>query len=276
MSDTAVAPVDAGAQLERAQVGALLKKLSKGQPLTEQQLEQVRAWQARQTEPIEEPKKRGRKRLPIIPKIGPHSSARDVQKAVVAEARERVAKGRTLQNHHSRALRDSWLLEDSVYLWPNLAAAAADCKVSATQMRNFGEQGCPGINPHSPIPKAPVLLWLLEKSYERGGDRGPTTDDERQLDMDYRRSKLAKLNSSLVFDAEDRAHAGVLKTMGTVRHYLKHGLPGAIFDTVAAAKGDRASAESAIADLIERELRRLEPPTPPHAPEPLPALEPQP
>lgn len=272
MNDATTAPVDVGAQLERAQIGALLKKLNKGQPLSDAQMEQVRAWQTKQQQPAEPPAKRGRKRKPIVPVIGPDSSARDVQMAVVAEARDRVAKGRPLQNHHSRALRDAWLLEESLHLWPNLAAAAADCKVSVTYMRDLGAQGCPGINPHSPIPKAPVLLFLLEQAHTRGGYRGPTTDDERQLDMDYRRTKLAKLNNSLVLDAEDRAHQGVLKTMGTVRHYLKHGLPGALFDTVAACKGDRAAAETAIADLIDIELRRMEP-QPPHRPNAVPVSE---
>jgi hypothetical protein len=258
----AAATANPADQIERAQMGALLKKLSKGQPLTASQLEQLNAWQAKQNAPPEQPAKRGRKRKPIIPKIGPDSSARDVQMAVVAEARARVAAGRTLQNHHNRALRDAWLLEESLHLWPNLAAAAADCKVSTSTLRSFGEQGCPGITPHSPIPKAPVLLWLLEQAHTRGGDRGPTSEDERQLDMAYRRSKLAKLNNELVFDAEDRAHAGIIKSMSRVRHHLKHALPGALFDLIVAAKGDRVAAEQAIADRIESDLRRLEPQPP--------------
>jgi hypothetical protein len=58
--------------------------------------------------------------------------------------------------------------------------------------------------------------------------------------------------------------------MGSVRHHLKHSLPGALFDVVAAANGDRTSAETAIADLIENELRRLEPAPPKPTTEPTP------
>lgn len=270
MSDAPTVPVDD--PIERAQMAALVKRLQAGTPLTDAHLRELRAYQereaAKKNPPPPTPTKRGRRPKAVIPKITAESSAREAQTALVLEAKQRMAAGRTLPNHLARALRDAWLLEDSVHIWPNLAAAAADCKVSVTTFRSFADQGCP-IEPHSPIAKAPVLAWLLDNAHQRGGDRGATTDTLEALEVQWRQAKLAKLNDHLIAEAEDRAHQGVLRTMGGVRHHLKHSLPGALFDVVAAAQGDRTAAETAIADLIENELRRLEPPAPkkPEAPQ---------
>ncbi len=254
---------DAPDIIERGQYAALVNRLKGGTPLSESQMEQVRSYQAKTaaaTAAAAAPTgKKGRKPRPILPALTAASSARDAQSHVVREARDRLAKGKTLANHHARALRDAWLMEESLHLWPSLAAAAADCKVSTSTLRSFGEQGCPGIEPHSPIPKAPVLLWLLENAHGRGGDRGATKDSLEQVELQWRQAKLAKMNDALSAEAEDRARQGVLTVMGAVRHHLRHSLPGALFDVVAAAKDDRSAAELAIADLIENELRRLEP-----------------
>lgn len=242
------------------QVVNLMKMMKDGKVLNSEQELRVKNYieAKKQKETPINNKKRGRNKKAIVPRGTPFTTMHDAQTAVVNEAKLRLQNNKPLANHHARALRDAWLLEMHVHIWPTLAAAAADLKISVSTMRNFAEEGCP-FEPHSPIAKAPVLSWLLHRAHERGGARGATTDDLEQIELQWRQAKLNKLNESLVAQAEDRAHQGVISTMSAVRHHLQHVLPGAICDIVASANGDRIAAEEQAIKLIENELRRLEP-----------------
>jgi hypothetical protein len=258
-------PTPTDLDIERAQVHALLKRLNAGTPLTEAQQKQVsnflaaeklKAEHINNNNPAEN--KRGRKKKIIVPRGTSFATMRDAQLAVVNEAKDRIAKNKPLANHHARALRDAWLLEQSLHIWPTLAAASADLKVSPQTLRNMAEQGCP-FEPHSPIAKAPVLAWLLERAHERGGNRGTTTVDLEDVSLQWQKAKLDKLNGRLIAEAEDRAQQGVIAVMTALRHHLQNTLPGMACDAVTQAHGNRNAAEEAIIKIIDRELVRLEP-----------------
>lgn len=270
MSDQATtspapAPSTDADKIERAQIAALIKRLSAGQPLTDNQLDQVRAYNKRQeaakTAATNPAPKRGRKPRPIIPMPAAPATMRDAQRLILTEALKRQQAGKPLLNHHARAIRDAWLLSDALYLWPDIAAAAAELMVSISTLRGWTGDGCPAIESHSPIPKPPVYQWLLANVHQRGGNRGATTEQIEDVELRYRQAKLAKLEDTLAAEAEDRARQGVITVMTTVRENLKHQLPGALFDAVAKCGTDRNAAEDAISRLIDHEIRRLEPAT---------------
>lgn len=205
--------------------------------------------------------KRGRKRKPAVPRElpPPTITVDQAMRAQLTIALRRSEQGKTLANHEQRVLRDAWLLDMAPYLWPTSAAAAADLGVSVGTFRAYKDQGCPGIEDHSPIPKHLVLAWLLRTSHQRGGKPGATINDAEELDNEWRRSKLARLNNTLITEAEDRAHQGVIHRMGQLRHHLQNGLPGVVFEVALANQGDRTAAEDAIAQAIDTELRRFVP-----------------
>lgn len=251
----------AGDQLDRAQMAALIKRLKAGQPLTDKQLDQVKAYiAAQEAQAAGTPaRKPGRPRRPVIPKLVAPATMRDAQKLILNEALDRQRAGKPLANHHARAIRDAWLLSDALYLWPDIAACAAELQVSISTVRAWAADGCPAIESHSPIPKPPVYQWMLAHVHTRGGERGGTTAQIEDVELRWRQAKLAKLEDSIAAEAEDRARQGVITVMTTVREHLKHQLPGAIYDAVAKHITDRNVAEDAVGQLIDHELHRLEP-----------------
>lgn len=231
--------------------------------------------------PLQLPKA-ARKRLqasqdPTEPAIAPNSAPAaaptpaDIDQAIkreLAAALQRSRDGHRLANHETRLLRDAWLHDQSMHLWPNLAAAAADLSISPSSLRAHGEAGCPGIEPHSPIPKAPVLAWLLKQAHTRGGDQGPTTATVEEMQL---RLLSAKVDSherrarELVQIAEDRATQGVIRAMSQLRAHLTTALPARLREAIQ-TEPDRAAAEATIASLIEQALRdhtRIDPPPEP-------------
>lgn len=192
------------------------------------------------------------------PPIGPQAVQEAMQRELAA-AMAKSTKGQRLANHEMRLLRDAWLHDQALHLWPTLVAAAADLSISPATLRSFADQGCPGVEPHSPIPKAPVLAWLLKRAHERGGDRGATSETVEELD---RKLKQAKLDTTerrvreIRQEAIDAARSGVQRAMAAVRHRLTATLPPHLVSTVR-DEPDRQAAEHAIATLIESALREI-------------------
>lgn len=176
--------------------------------------------------------------------------ALDRQLAVI---RKRADSGARLANHEMRLLKETWLREQSLHIWPSLEAAAADLGMSPSSLRAFKDQGCPGIEPHSPVPKAPVLQWLLKRAHERGGERFANSQVAEEADARWKLARAAEKEGSLVAQAEDRAQQGLLAACTALRARLLHVVPAAAYET-ARTEPDRAAAESRIAALIENAL----------------------
>jgi hypothetical protein len=216
--------------------------------------------------PAKPPTKRGRGRPPK--RVVPHddqtpngsdsaeptdvttAQAIDRQLAVV---RQRADSGARLANHEMRLLKETWLHEMSLHIWPSLDAAAADLGMSPSSLRAFKDQGCPGIEPHSPIPKSPVLAWLLKRAHERGGERFANTHVAEEADARWKLARAAEKERTLVAQAEDLAQQGLLTACTALRSRLLHALPAAIYET-ARTEPDRTAAESRIAALIENAI----------------------
>lgn len=208
------------------------------------------------------PKGRGRPRVAAVPQPPAAPAVVTTAQAMLAmlqDAKERATTGKPLANHHTRILRDAWLLDMSAYVWPTSAAAAADLGISVGTFRSYAAQGCPGIEDHSPIAKHQVLAWLLRTAHDRGGKPGATINDAEELDNDLRRIKVARLSNALVTEAEDLANQGVIQRMGQLRHHLQNGLPGVLYETALKHHTDRTAGEDALSQLIDSELRRFEP-----------------
>jgi len=130
--------------------------------------------------------KRGRPKKPVVPRHQPAAADSPATTATamagqLAAIQAKASQGKHLANHESRLLRDAWLQDMREHLWPSLEAAAADLGISPSTLRNHAEAGCPSIEPHSPIPKAPVLRWLLQRAHDHGG--APTANKRpRRID----------------------------------------------------------------------------------------------
>ena len=172
---------------------------------------------------------------------------------LLADAIARQKAGKPLANHHARVLRDAWLLEMSLHIWPSLALAAVDLGISQSTLRGFADEGCP-IESHSPIPKAPVLAWLLKRAHQRGAAPHANRDTAEELDNRLRAAKVAKLEGSLIAEAEDLANQGVLTVMAEVRDALLRGLPPQLVEAARSAIDD-AAAETAVIELIATALQ---------------------
>ncbi len=242
--------------VKRAQQRALLKQLESGKPLSEKQLKELQAGIA--------PAKtgRGRPRRPVVPRAAKPPAAAisiaDVHDKLLEDAKARAAAGKPLQNHHVRILRDAWLSEMSLHIWPSLEACAADLAISPTTVRSMAKEGCPGLEPHSPIPKAPVLTWLLRRAHERGGGKHVDGHSLEEVEFRIKNAKASKMERTLIAEAEDLAAQGVITTMTNLRHHLLHSLPAHIFAAVDQAT-DQVSAEDAISRLVAASLQSFAP-----------------
>jgi hypothetical protein len=225
------------------------------------------------------PKRRGRPPKAAVPGSTPNRSglkppaaaapatSAEALRAQLATIRTRAAAGARLNNHEARILRDAWLLEESAHLWPSAEAAAADLGVSPNTFRGYaaarpdGTAGCPGIEPHSAIPKAPVLAWLLKNAHHQGGTPPATQQTIEDVELSIKRAKDAKLWGTLTAEAEDRATQGVIETVDALRHTLLQTLPAQLAEDVRAA-ADLAAAADTARELIETALRgvRYHPP----------------
>jgi hypothetical protein len=155
----------------------------------------------------------------------------------------------------------------AMHLWPSAEAAAADLGVSPNTFRGYaaarpdGTPGAPGIEGHSPIPKAPVLRWLLTNAHHQGGTAPATQATIEAVELSIKQAKDAKLWGALIAEAEDRATQGVIETVDTLRHQLLQTLPAQLADQVRAAV-DLAAGEDTARELLEGALRgvRYQPP----------------
>ena len=181
-------------------------------------------------------------------------SATEGMEGLLREARERQKAGKSLQNHHVRILRDSWLLDQSLHLWPTMALAAADLGVSLTTLRGYGDAGCPHLEPHSPIPKAPVLTWLLHRAHQVGGQQHANRDSIEEVELRIKLAKAEQVERRLVAEAEDRASQAVLDTMAELREQLLRELPARIASGARGA-ADLAAAEDQVIALLTDALR---------------------
>jgi len=220
-----------------------------------------------QPKPKPAPKRRGRP--PKAPRPGstsngsglavPSTSA-EALRAQLATIRQRAAAGARLNNHEARILRDAWLLEESAHIWPSAEAAAADLGVSPNTFRGYaapradGTPGAPGIEAHSPIPKAPVLAWLLKNAHHQGGTAPATQQTIEAVELSIKQAKDAKLWGSLTAEAEDRATQGVIETVDALRQRLTQTLPAQLANDLRDAV-DLAAAEDTARELIEKALR---------------------
>jgi uncharacterized protein (DUF2384 family) len=192
----------------------------------------------------------------------PAATTAEAMRAQLAAVQARAAAGARLNNHEMRVLRDAWLHDMAVHLWPSAEAAAADLGVSPNTFRGYGAArpdgtpGCPGIESHSPIPKAPVLRWLLANAHHQGGTPPATQATIEAVELSIKQAKDAKLWGSLTAEAEDRATQGVIEVAETLRHQLTQSLPAQLADQVRAAV-DLAAGEDTARELIEGALRGL-------------------
>jgi hypothetical protein len=99
-----------------------------------------------------------------------------------------------------------------------------------------------------------VLTWLLTRAHQRGGEQHADKQSIEQAELRIRLAKAAKLEQTLIAEAEDRARAGVLTLMSELRHTLLQALP---IDLVTAARSasDHDSAVANAIALIEGALR---------------------
>ena len=202
-------------------------------------------------------RKPGRPPRPVLPKGAPNDAEPKTTDQVLADQlaliQTRSSRGDRLANHEVRILRDAWLHDQALHLWPNLEAAAADLGVSPSSMRAYKDQGCPALEPHSPIPKSPVLGWLLKRAHERGADRFATSDVAEEADARWKLARAAEKEKSLIAQAEDRAQQGLLAACTVLRTRLTQQIPAAICDAIT-GEPDRAAAESRVAGLIENAI----------------------
>ena len=197
----------------------------------------------------------------------PAATTAEAMRAQLAAVQARAAAGARLNNHEMRILRDAWLHEMAMHLWPSAEAAAADLGVSPNTFRGYGAArpdgtpGAPGIEGHSPIPKAPVLRWLLTNAHHQGGTSPATQATIEAVELSIKQAKDAKLWGALIAEAEDRATQGVIDTVDTLRHQLLQTLPAQLADQVRAAV-DLAAGEDTARELLESTLRdiRYQPP----------------
>lgn len=239
--------------VRRAQTKALLTRLTEGKPLTKAQLAELEGALEKQ------PRKAGRPKKPAVPGSGDDKPAAEISVATavaaeLARVKARVANGDRLANHESRVLRDAWLIDNRTHIWESTDAAAADLGVSPGTLRGYADDGCPGIEAHSAIPKAPVLSWLLKRAHERGGAAPATKASIEEVDLQIARAKAAKLWGSLTAEAEDRATQGVIQSQGALRHHLLNVAPEQLVDAVKLAP-DRGAAIEAATALIDQALR---------------------
>lgn len=215
----------------------------------------------------------GRPRKAAIPRAASPppvaASATDLLAAELERVKARSAAGHRLANHEARTLRTAWLLEQSRHLWPNADAAAADLGVSVSTVRGYADQGCPDIHPHDPIPKAPVLMWLLRRAHEAGGSEHATAASIEAVELSIKRAKESRLWGTLVAEAEDRATQGVIESQSQLRSVLLGQLPGQLAAAARSAT-DADDAARQILDLIEQTIRNhpYAPPTAASAQEP--------
>lgn len=184
--------------------------------------------------------------------------------------RQRAATGARLAHHELRLLSTAWLHDQSLHIWPTLEAAAADLGVSPSSLRGYRDQGCPAIEPHQPIPKAPVLHWLLKRAHDRGGERFANKDLGDEADARYKLARAVEKEKSLITTAEDLAQQGLLAACIALRSRLTQALPGQLWDA-AHDEADRTAGESRLAALIENAITdgaRITPPTAPEGPTP--------
>jgi len=198
----------------------------------------------------------GRKKIAAVPAAVP-STAQTLTQLMsqqVEQAKARAAAGQRLANHESRALRDAWLLDQAKHIWPSMEAAAADLGVSLTTVRGYADEGCPDLVPHSPIPKAPVLTWLLQRAHQRGGQPHANKDSIEAAELRIKIAKAEQLERRLVAEAEDRAAQAVLDTLVELRERLLRELPGKLAADARAA-ADVAAAEETLIDQLTDALR---------------------
>lgn len=177
----------------------------------------------------------------------------------LAAALSKSTQGQRLANHEMRLIRDAWLHDQAMHLWPSLVAAAADLSISPATLRNFADQGCPGVEPHSAIPKAPVLAWLLKRAHERGGDRGATSETIEDVELRIKQAKLETTERrvrELRQQILDEANQGIVQAMAGVRTHLATVLPAQLAQTLR-TEPDQQAAEHAAAALIENALRTI-------------------
>lgn len=198
----------------------------------------------------------GRKKTAAVPASGTSQpvSLSELMLQQVQHAKARAAAGQRLANHESRALRDAWLMDMAAHLWPSLEVCAADLGVSASTVRGYVDEGCPAIEPHSPIPKAPVLTWLLQRAHQRGGQQVANKASLEEVELRLKLAKAEQVERRLVAEAEDRASQAVLDTLVEVREQLLRELPRRLAEECRAAV-DLAAAEDLILAQLTDALR---------------------
>jgi hypothetical protein len=205
-------------------------------------------------------KPRGRPRRPITPRTAAPAtpaapvSATEAYRLEVQHAQARSAAGQRLAHHEVRALRDAWLLDQAAHLWAGVDACAAELGVSASTVRGFAGEGCPHLEAHSPIPKAPVLAWLLKRAHERGAAPSATHDSLEEVQLRIQSAKAAKLEGALVAEAEGHALAGLQTRITRLRQALLTSLPSQAYELAADPKTPRDQAEAGIQAAIESAL----------------------
>ncbi len=206
---------------------------------------------------------RGRPPKAVVPNPDkPKGTPATTDEALAAQLvaiKAKAAAGKPLQNHEARLLRDAWLIEQAAQdvLWSGAEAAAAELGISVGTVRGFGDRGCPGIEPHSPIPKLPVYRWLLTNAHQRGGTPPATSEGIEAAELRIKLAKAAKLEGTLAAEAEDRARQALIQVVAATRHHLLYQLPGTIVEAIEALP-DRHGREDCIRRLIVESLQQAQ------------------
>jgi len=205
---------------------------------------------AKTVTPGKKPAKKGTKTKKRSPRQKKPTAGEGVA-ILVAEAKRRQQEGAPIPHHLARALREAWLQDQADHIWPDLGTAAAETGHSESYMRRLRKEGAP--LPTGPIPKAPLLRWLWDRTTER---LTAIEADDEDVDKAWRRARTAKLTGEVIAEAEDRAQQGVLEAMNRLRQVLLSGTgPGQIYELVRTHLEDRMQAEECIQDWIESQLR---------------------
>ena len=191
-----------------------------------------------------------------IPGIAPAPSAdgatpAQATQALAAEAKRLADAGRHVPHHLAQALRQAWLADMDQHVWPSSTACAAELGVTQQSLRNWTKDGFPLVK-HSPIPKAPAYRWLYERERARVARAAAAGAADPDLDDRLKAAKLERLEGTLLAEADDHARQAILSTIATLKHRLRHDLPGLVLGALDHAEGPER--EDCIRRAVERVL----------------------
>jgi hypothetical protein len=173
---------------------------------------------------------------------------------LLADLRQRIAKGRALPKHLAQAARETFLADRDALVWPSVDHAAAELHVSVQTVRNWlGELGVD--HQRTAIPKAPVYRRLWERA-EQKLDEAKAGGADDDLDRQLKQMRLDKQTGRLVAEAEDRAREGLIAAVTEIRQDLVNALPGRARDALGLELEGEAALRQLLIDAIAAAAQR--------------------